>query len=103
MNLQRNRIVLADWDNTLCAGYTVVPWTEFLEEIGLYRGARTLKTLLTKVHSGGFPSYDAFCERMAETYAEGIAGTAHHDVVTAATMFVSNDTRLFAFVRHLFS
>lgn len=56
MNSRRNRIVLADWDNTLCSGYTVVPWAEFLEEAKLYRGAHTLRALLARAHT--FPSYD---------------------------------------------
>jgi phosphoserine phosphatase len=95
-----NRVVLADWDNTLCAGFTVVPWAEFLEAAGLFRGARTLRTLLDAPHD----AYDTFCRDMAEAYAAGIAGVSESDVRAAAKTFVTNDTiRLFSFVRDLFA
>ncbi len=97
------QIVLADWDNTLCGGYTVVPWTEFLEAAGLFRGARTLRTLLDAARDGAF-TYDEFCRHMADAYAVGITGTAQSDIRTAAKAFVSNDVkRLFGFVRELFA
>ena len=70
------RIVLADWDNTFCRGYTVVPWTAYLEAAGLFRNAERLRTLLDDAHRGAFPTYDGFCEEMATAYAAGIMGSA---------------------------
>ena len=97
-------IILADWDNTLCSGYTGMPWAEYLETAGLFRGARTLQRLLDDAHRGAFPTYDMFCDEMAKAYAAGIIGTSERAVRTAAKAFVTTDSRrLFGFVRDLFT
>lgn len=95
-------LVLADWDNTLRSGFTVVSWTEFLESDGLFRGAHTLRTRLEDFKRDG-GDYDAFCKDMAAAYATGLAGRRQSDIIAAARVFVSADRDVFGFVLGLFA
>jgi phosphoserine phosphatase len=101
---RHNRIVLADWDNTLCRGYTAAPWAEYLEAAGLFRDTATLRAMLKAADQGAYETYDKFCDEMGKAYAERIIGISESDVRTAAKAFVKKDTsRLFEFTRELFA
>lgn len=95
-----HRVVLVDWDNTLRAGFTVVPWTQFLESSGLFGGASRLREMLESFNPAS-DDYDAFCERMALAYAAGLVGRSQADVLEAAKAFVKADNSIFNFARHL--
>ena len=96
-DVNRSPVVLADWDNTLRSGFTVISWTEFLEPSGLFDGARTLRTRLERFRRDG-GDYDQFCEEMAEAYATGLAGRRQSDIIAAAKAFVSADRDVLGFV-----
>jgi phosphoserine phosphatase len=96
-----SRVALADWDNTLCRGFTVMPWAEFLQDAGLFRGVDRLRALLKTVQHDSF-NYEKFCRQMADAYAAGLVGRRQGDIVAAARTFVERDkVRVFGFVSAL--
>jgi HAD superfamily phosphoserine phosphatase-like hydrolase len=99
----RRRVVLADWDNTLCEGFTLSAWAEFLAARRLFGTVRTVRNLLDTFQHGSF-SYEEFCRRMAEAYADGLAGRSHGEVLEAGAAFIRSDNRrVFRFVRALWA
>lgn len=95
-------VVLADWDNTLRAGFTVTAWAEFLAGRGLFSALPTIVELFDRFRNDTSYDYEIFCEEMAATYADGLAGQSRGGVLAAAASFVQVDAQhLFGFARSL--
>ena len=101
--MSRRRVVLADWDNTLCKGFTLSSWAEFLAARHLFGAVLAVRDLLDRFKHGSF-SYEEFCRRMADAYAEGLAGQSREELLAAAASFIRVDnSRLFPFVSALWA
>jgi phosphoserine phosphatase len=94
------RVVLADWDNTLSAGFTQVRWVEYLDSRNLFRAATAVRGLTADYLSGSL-EYEDFCDEMGKAYAAGLAGRSPSEIVAAARQFVKHDRPMFPFVREL--
>jgi len=99
---QKRHVVLADWDNTLRAGFTVIAWTEFLASRGLFSALPTILQRFSRFLNDRSYDYEVFCKDMEIAYAEGLAGQPREEVATAAVSFVAADGKnIFRFVRPL--
>jgi phosphoserine phosphatase len=99
----RRRVILADWDNTLCEGFTLSAWAEYLARCGLFGAVHTVRDLLDAFRRGLF-AYEEFCRRMADAYAEGLVGRVQKEVLAAGAAFIRDDNvRVFPFVPSLWA
>lgn len=99
---QKRDVVLADWDNTLRAGFTVIEWTEFLAGRGLFSALATILQQFDRILNDRSYDYEVFCKDMETAYAEGLAGQPREEVAAAAAAFVAADSKnIFRFVRPL--
>jgi phosphoserine phosphatase len=93
-------VVLADWDNTLYAGFTAKRWVEFLESRNLFSNGSCMKELFQKFIKRSL-GYETFCCEAAHAYGVGIAGRLQSDIAEAARLFVASDRGVFPFVSDL--
>ena len=99
---QKRDVVLADWDNTLRAGFTVTAWTEFLAGRGLFSALPTILQRFDRFLNDRSADYEVFCKDMEIAYAAGLAGQPGEEVAAAAASFVAADSKnIFRFVRPL--
>ena len=96
------RIMLADWDNTMREGFTMADWTHFLSRRGRFpeRLARAIDDDV-EAYSSGAITYEDLATAVTVKYAQGLAGKAKKDIERVASEFVLEDRRLFIFVRPL--
>src|SRR5437763_982507 len=99
-NASQRRVVLADWDNTLYAGFTAKRWVEFLESRNLFSNGSCMKELFEKFTRGSL-DYEEFCCEAAHAYGRGISGRLQSDIDAAARLFVESDRGVFSFVGEL--
>ncbi|HEU0055188.1 MAG TPA: haloacid dehalogenase-like hydrolase [Longimicrobium sp.] len=96
------RIVVADWDYTLCGGgFTAERWTEHLFSAGLFADLAIVRSLLMEFRRGSL-EYEQLCTRFAERYARGLRGCHHKEIEAAAAVFVGLDRHnLYRFLQPL--
>lgn len=96
----QRRVVLADWDNTLSAGFTQARWVEFLAARHLFSAVASVRELIAKFSTGSL-TYEEFCEQAGKAYGVGLAGRLHSEIAAAARHFVQSDHSVFPFVAEL--
>jgi phosphoserine phosphatase len=96
------KIVVADWDNTMREGFTMGDWTSFLAKRGNFPEtlARSIETDM-EGYSRKAISYEELAQRVTSKYAEGLLGESQEVISRAAHEFVDADQQLFGFVRPL--
>lgn len=86
------KAILLDWDGTLCNGYTLERWMQFLNTYGIIKRSYTDEfTQLTQVYQNLKLSYDEFVERSGKIYAASLNGKEHSEIKQLAENFVENE------------
>ena len=96
-------VALFDWDGTLHAGQTVVPWVNFLVDHRAFNasGAAELSRLFAEHDSGGI-GYEDFVTKALFAYARGIRGQQVSHIEELGREFVKTELGgILPFVRPL--
>jgi phosphoserine phosphatase len=82
-------VAVSDWDNTLCAGFTIQPWSAFLAANGLFRREQLLEIEdCFDAFDKNRITYDQFCASVGKAYARGISGSRVDQIGAASEEFV---------------
>lgn len=95
---------LFDWDETVQPGFTILTWSDYLCEKGLFdrKALARIKDLFYRSNQGEMRYEDFLC-RTASAYAEGLMGQNAHYVSSVTAEFVDiKSGQLYPFAPNVF-
>ena len=105
MTQGRRLAALFDWDGTVYQGFTILPWTRYLNSNKLFSSSaiKQIEDLFRKYEQGEI-DHDNLSKETSLIYAADLSGRSIEEVSKAAIDFASlSQSQLFAFAKTLFS